>query len=1347
MFLEDEEKREKMTQLVNAVFALSDPFAADLMYHHNCWRENIEHVSQKSTHLQNVTLKEARSLFFKHVDNVIFGEHEIRSLQSLLSDYKVIVSEYGYPVGNIKSSYVKQILINEYGSDIGFKERAEKNKSDWVYDCKGGGDYIQCAVKSMGISDAQLLKNAAPRLTKSINSVPTIAWPPTVEELEVSEDISPLLLLLLTWLRNPTKGTADLSPETLSMASLLSYYVTGKRTATAINLGITVHGMTRSRELSDILHKSVKLISYADIQLLYDYWALQDAEASDTCPQALADGKPGIAIMDNDDFPFDSLSGSAEVAHRTNVMHVQPVEYEKRNTSRPSLVKKKEITKKLNDKCESLTKVDQYKCPRTASKEPPIRSFVEAPVDSTKPQRIRSVIHALARSSDSCDRPLPKDQKVPSYSGFQSCLAEALKKSKPYYQASYPEPPSKSVCHDVMIKLVNAMKEKNIPFFFLVGDLPTYKEILSLKSENPELFKDIIPTIGTFHQQMSYIYAIYKRFQGSGIEDILVSAGVLAGGSVEKALKGKHYRRAVRSILIWREALFHLRLKELLKSKLLSAEAKAALAILRNPLNETKESLAKANDLLEGLDEIQELVSQVYSTPGTEMGDFWLSFLVMTDPLSQNIHACHTQSYKEFKSSTYEMLNGMASYNQTDYTRYLSDFWAMIENLNEDQTAFFESHFVQSLSGLPYSAMPLDMWIEVTMNLCSKLKAGWLCLLQNEKQLFITARNANNVSRVKSVVKKKLKTKVRDRKHAECQPARMKKDEQAVTDILATLTQCDAHLFDEQNPVLRSIQSGILATPEVKLDFSLALHEGKNGVETLLSQRVFSKNKNLLDPIPRNKRLNFENMTVIKQTSKSLTYAKMEQAGLAAAVELAEGVGALSVEEILEFRLTDECLSMYYADGSQRKPAKSKLLEHLNLNTVVNIPTEYSSLVDMGFIWRLATPTAEDRERVRRDGRSYLWLDYLEKVVSLVLSRHPAAITTILVNDIYNKPISIKDEEHERRAAKYIGAGNKFPKPRDPFPSPSEYNAFLSVSGNKTYLQSLIKNHLLQKNLNRQIVYCEGNVCTAISSNSELPHLALDHTEADTMMLTIYSIIRQDNPDLPIVIDSEDTDVYVQAAYVAHHVPGDLLIKRKDGLLNCKDLADEEISDIVIAAHCITGCDHTSGQYGHGKKQLMKKLKADPEARELLSSVGMQASLSDETHYDMEQFILTKSYGCLSGSTCAEARAQKWRKQKKKNTLLLPPDSDSLYHHLQRANYLTYCLKNFELREHPSPIMNGWKLENGKCRVVRYTRGPLPECDNYFRDTSSSDSDSETDTECESSTDSSSDSDTDIRQE
>ena len=51
---------------------------------------------------------------------------------------------------------------------------------------------------------------------------------------------------------------------------------------------------------------------------------------------------------------------------------------------------------------------------------------------------------------------------------------------------------------------------------------------------------------------------------------------------------------------------------------LLLAEAKAALATPRNPLNKITDLLAKASELLEGMYWIQELVSQVYSAPGTD---------------------------------------------------------------------------------------------------------------------------------------------------------------------------------------------------------------------------------------------------------------------------------------------------------------------------------------------------------------------------------------------------------------------------------------------------------------------------------------------------------------------------------------------------------------------------------------------------------------------------------------------------------------------------------------------------------------------------------------------------------
>ena len=59
---------------------------------------------------------------------------------------------------------------------------------------------------------------------------------------------------------------------------------------------------------------------------------------------------------------------------------------------------------------------------------------------------------------------------------------------------------------------------------------------LQLKAENPKMFEDIIPTLGAFHYQMSYIYAIYKRFKGSGLADTLVSAGVVVEGSVDQAV-------------------------------------------------------------------------------------------------------------------------------------------------------------------------------------------------------------------------------------------------------------------------------------------------------------------------------------------------------------------------------------------------------------------------------------------------------------------------------------------------------------------------------------------------------------------------------------------------------------------------------------------------------------------------------------------------------------------------------------------------------------------------------------------------------------------------------------------
>ena len=45
-----------------------------------------------------------QKLFFRHTDEIIFQQREIRLLQCLLSKYKPVVGDYGYQAGETKSS-------------------------------------------------------------------------------------------------------------------------------------------------------------------------------------------------------------------------------------------------------------------------------------------------------------------------------------------------------------------------------------------------------------------------------------------------------------------------------------------------------------------------------------------------------------------------------------------------------------------------------------------------------------------------------------------------------------------------------------------------------------------------------------------------------------------------------------------------------------------------------------------------------------------------------------------------------------------------------------------------------------------------------------------------------------------------------------------------------------------------------------------------------------------------------------------------------------------------------------------------------------------------------------------
>jgi len=246
-------------------------------------------------------------------------------------------------------------------------------------------------------------------------------------------------------------------------------------------------------------------------------------------------------------------------------------------------------------------------------------------------------------------------------------------------------------------------------------------------------------------------------------------------------------------------------------------------------------------------------------------------------------------------------------------------------------------------------------------------------------------------------------------------------------------------------------------------------------------------------------------------------------------------------------------------------------------------------------------------------------------------------------------------------------------------------------------------------------------------------------------MFTVYSVLRSQAYTGAIVLDTEDTDNYVQAAYVARQITGHLCLKRKHQLINAQCVCNEEMTESIIPLHVLTGCDDNSGFYGTSKKVITGRVQTSKVARDLLASCGRELPAKQELIDDLELLVIRYIYCDVKNNTLAGVRAAKWRGLKKKSTMRLAPDSDSLRHHIERANYLAYFQKNFNLDIHPSPVGHGWHLVNGLCMPLRSSQLSLPssmslaatshveEDSNSSSDDSSASDDSES---CDSSSDS-----------
>jgi len=87
-----------------------------------------------------------------------------------------------------------------------------------------------------------------------------------------------------------------------------------------------------------------------------------------------------------------------------------------------------------------------------------------------------------------------------------------------------------------------------------------------------------------------------------------------------------------------------------------------------------------------------------------------------------------------------------------------------------------------------------------------------------------------------------------------------------------------------------------------------------------MDERVYSKTKSLNDRVMRSKRTNFSTQEVKKADSENVK-GKTECKALASAVGLIEHSGDLKLEDVLQHRVTSECLSIFNVNVARHRKA------------------------------------------------------------------------------------------------------------------------------------------------------------------------------------------------------------------------------------------------------------------------------------------------------------------------------------------------------------------------------------------------------------------------------------------
>ena len=933
-------------------------------------------------------------------------------------------------------------------------------------------------------------------------------------------------------------------------------------------------------------------------------------------------------------------------------------------------------------------------------------------------------------------------QTIPSWSGYNSLVFPntTLPTVIGYCPMINGSSTEFSTVYTVMKKAQNmcaSLDQKDVVVTF---DLAIYCKAKQIMWKYPDEFHDTLIRLGGFHIALNFLAVLGKRYQSSGIEDVLIESGTYGPGTVTSLMKGKSYNRGVRGHKVTMEALFRLMWQAFLhwlnaegqRSHKENVEEKHLVDSMKSfhLALKSKDSVPqRAVSITQELKTVMELFEtfQRAERARSPMFAFWEEYIRMVIMLLQFVKAERTGNWCLHLAAVSAMAPYFFAHDRQNYSRwlpiYLADMGQLEQKHPEVYQRFMEGEHAISRSSQPFARVWTDMALEQSINLDSKSKGGIVGISLNADALQRWFLTSHERAAITSAVKQMCGINDLDQvgTHKEAAPKRVERDENDVRKIVSCFKSgLMKDPFSEESDSLSNIATGVVLPTDVAERLMTSVEKGQEQMNSFIQQRLNSNDVSFWHAIPSLKIKTFSSTmkkTTIKGTNEKLV-AITEDRDLFGRLLIVSNARQVNLREILCFELSSVPYSLAHTDGTLRKTTKSVLLQILEndvtveprLTSLPTMPTVYI-LDGMALVQMLRFSGASNFGKMAANYFEFLMAYYQQGCHRLDV-----------VFDQYWQ-LSIKAGERKKRGeasaleVRIHGAST---------PVPKQFQKYISNAANKVSLSAFLTEawvemakHLLPAD--KELVIgggtTDGLLALSIKNGHchEVPALDSDHEEADTRMLLHAQNASQ---DAQRIIQSPDTDVLLLCVTHYDEIGSDELWFRtgvKDrlryipahkivislGPLICKALP---------AFHSLTGCDSTSALSRMGKKKAWKSIIKNKVHQESLAGVGQSPDVDEETVKKAEAFMCSLyTIKNRIPATADEARYLLFC-QKAQNNLLLPPTSDSLLQHIKRANYQAYVWRKalVSRQDLPSPAGHGWKIEDNAMCPHLMTKPPAP---------------------------------------